>query len=252
MKNHTPIAMRCNKEQFEAIKPKLRKAGYVINAISYFEYCEFLANDFDWNKQISNIDANSNNKVKKHYEWHEEWNEKIFLEACGIEKEPTYQITKETILKYNMKDEFPDVFEVKLEPGKWYKSKIGGLWFVEEFKDNGNTQTSFGINKYGDWQDRSYTRNSEGLVKAIHQEVETALKNEAVKRYKVGDYIFDGWSKIQANIERLDKFDFSYNTLFVLNNNNSKTALFCDGIWATVIPTMSLKEAEEKLNVKIV
>lgn len=168
-------------------------------------------------------------------------------------KEPTYQITKETILKYNMKDEFPDVFEVKLEAGKWYKTfHYNGecLFLFNGGFDEENNPKGYGFdsnNKFHEVENSGwgFHNNNHGI--ATHQEVETAFKNEAVKRYKVGDYIFDGWSKIQANIERLDKFDFSYNTLFVLNNNNSKTALFCDGTWATVIPTKTIKEAEDLL-----
>ena len=52
-------------------------------------------------------------------------------------KEPikeTFEITKETIIKYKMKDEFPEVFKVKLEVGKWYKNMTkDGIYFCFVF-----------------------------------------------------------------------------------------------------------------------
>ena len=194
MKNYTPIAMKCNKEQFEAIKPKLKKACYIINTISDFKYDKYLVNDFNWEKQISNISFDSNKRVKNHYKRIKQWDEKIFLEACGIETKPTYQITKETILKYNMKDEFPDVFEVKLEVGKWYKCNYTdkenkSLIFVSDI--SGKNIDGFGFDFNGKWFDkrRNCGTISEFYRLATTEEVEEALKNEAVKRYKKGDII---------------------------------------------------------------
>ncbi|WP_395045932.1 hypothetical protein [Flavobacterium sp.] len=189
------------------------------------------------------------------------WNCKKGYSKILTHKQPTYTITKDIIEKYQMKDEFPDVFEVKLEVGRWYKviDKNG------QFKSNefaiiffDNNENHFGFGYYGTWTTtfknlkKVIERNTDEVTEATEQEVFEALKNEAVKNYKIGQYIFDEWSKIQATIERLDKFDFSYKTLFVLNDNNSKTALFCNGKWATIIPTLTKKEAEEKLNCKII
>jgi len=173
-------------------------------------------------------------------------------------KEPTYTITKEQLLELEngftlpkLKQWFPDVFDVKLEVGKWH--------YQTDSKALVNFQSGtsgYGFDFNGKWNDLtnhwSFKSHAEEWRLATEQEVFEALKNEAVKNYKIGQYIFDEWSRIQAPIERLDKFDFSYNTLFVLNNNNSKTALFCNGKWAEIIPTLTKKEAEEKLNCKIV
>lgn len=249
------IAMRCNQKQFDKIKPKLEGVIKFNTVFTDFEKKYPYLTNF-YGDQKMGLGWRDNLLITSE-EIYEQWDEKVFLEACGIETKPNYQITKETILKYNMKDEFPDVFEVKLEVGKWYKSDIGGLWFIEEFKDNGNTQTSFGINKYGDWQDRSYTRNSEGLIEATRQEVETALKNEAVKRYKVGDYIklfsgnFGNLKKDGIDINKVSdkKFTVNINLKYVYCGN---LVLYRDGIWAEIIPTKTKKEAEELLNCKIV
>ena len=260
MKNYTPIAMRCNKEQFEAIKPKLIKAGYVISAISDFKDDKYLVNDFNWEKQISNISFDSNKRVKNHYKWIEQWDEKIFLEACGIETEPTYQITKETILKYNMKDEFPDVFEVKLEVGKWYKRTHGKALFkvLSSPDEDGKFEVS-GFDVRGFWMEgeKCYTFLC-GEIEATHQEVETALKNEAVRRYKVGDYVS---SLYNNEIFLLDFKNTRLNSdIAALGNGNClwmntglvNSIVFDNGVWAKIIPTKTKKEAEELLNCKIV
>jgi len=117
-KQFTPIAMKCNKEQFEAIKPKLK--GIKIGCIYNFNKWNYLVNNEDG---YSFIVCNTAKSGSKRYdrEVHETWNERIFLNACGIEKKEHFEITKETIIKYKMKDEFPEVFDVKLEVGKWYK-----------------------------------------------------------------------------------------------------------------------------------
>src|SRR3972149_5669033 len=110
------IAMKCNKEQFEAVKGKLPKDK--VACISDFETCIYLTNNLGgYLITISNIVGRD--KHDRDREIHETWNEKVFLEACGIET--TFTITKETILKYEMKDEFPSVFQKEFVVGKWYK-----------------------------------------------------------------------------------------------------------------------------------
>ena len=116
-KEFIPIAMKCNKEQFEAIKPKLE--GMEIYSVTCFNEFPYLIN-YDNGIKLSNIDKYTfKNKIIHAEEIHEIWNERIFLEACGIETQETFEITKETILKYKMKDEFPEVFKVKMDTGIW-------------------------------------------------------------------------------------------------------------------------------------
>lgn len=94
MSNFTPIAMRCTQEQFDSIKPKL--IGLMIEHISPFSECGYLTNNL-WGKEkiISNITYYAKAYVNR--EVHEEWNEEIFLKACGIEVETTLteQLEKE-------------------------------------------------------------------------------------------------------------------------------------------------------------
>lgn len=81
-----PTAMRCTREQFEAIKPKLIERGFVINAVFAFKYYPYLANNLmGMNGVISNINSIEDSTV------YEEWNEEIFLRNLGgdeiVEKE---------------------------------------------------------------------------------------------------------------------------------------------------------------------
>lgn len=232
------IAMTCNKEQFEAIKPKLK--GMQIGCISNFNEWNYLVNNEDGYPFVI---CNTGESGSKRYnrEIHETWSEHIFLKACGIE---TFEITKETIIKYKMKDEFPEVFKVKLEVGKWYKflgnlcvhsggTKTYGFW-NEEFRNN----ISFGP---FDFEDND-------IVKATEQEVFEALKNEAVRRGFVGKDIYIKIGDRQYCLEsEIGKFQLASNLFFYQG-----AKIFKNGTWAEIIPTKTKEEAEKLLNCKII
>lgn len=77
--------MRCNQEQFDAIRPKLERAGLEIKDITSFdEYYYYLTNNLG-NKL--GVVSNIYNGAKPEYgrTIFEEWNEQTFLEYCGIE-----------------------------------------------------------------------------------------------------------------------------------------------------------------------
>jgi hypothetical protein len=77
---HKPISMRCTAEQFEEIKPILEANGCIIKSLSNFDLCPHLVNDYNFKKEITNFAD-----VPYCYtERHEEWNDQIFLDACGI------------------------------------------------------------------------------------------------------------------------------------------------------------------------
>jgi hypothetical protein len=89
----TPIAMKCNEDQFDDIRPLLESGGCKINDISNFIQYYYLTNNFNGvQNDISNVDDSMiedfNRKV------YHEWDEKIFLNACGIEskEEPEKKI----------------------------------------------------------------------------------------------------------------------------------------------------------------
>ena len=86
--NFTPISMKCNQEQFDAIKPILEKHGMKISNIDSFVYFSCLTNNYCGDERtISNI-ANSDKK-RNNRTVHEQWNQDTFLKACGIEVEFT-------------------------------------------------------------------------------------------------------------------------------------------------------------------
>ncbi len=81
-----PIAMKCTKEQFDAIKYKL--VGCEIEFMGSFEIYEYLTNIYN-GYSVSNILENWKNSNNR--EVHETWNEEIFLNACGIETERIFK-----------------------------------------------------------------------------------------------------------------------------------------------------------------
>jgi hypothetical protein len=96
MKEIKPIAMRCTEEQFDAIKPKLEKAGLVITSMESFLAAEYLVNNFRGDLGIVTNLINFRgdlgivtNLISPHGYYErlifEEWDEQTFLEYCGIE-----------------------------------------------------------------------------------------------------------------------------------------------------------------------
>jgi len=244
------IAMKCNKEQFEAIKPKLE--GMEIYSVTCFNEFPYLIN-YDNGIKLSNIDKYTfKNKIIHAEEIHETWNERIFLEACGIEKKEHFEITKETIIKYKMKDEFPEVFK-KEEQNGWYKDKEEPLWlgFFE------NDCLIYGFDTDGDYFNKIHKKgatDSTNDVKATEQEVFEALKNEAVKRgFVMGTYCSH---KKPTQDQYKPIKDYFYherdNCLYGDVENNGGTRIFRKGTWATIIETKTKEEAEKLLNCKIV
>ena len=121
MKKFTPIAMKCNQEQFEAIKPKLN--NQCIKSVSNFKDCQYLTNNWMGVKMdITNITADFVLNRGKCYQEviYETWNEQTFLNACVIETD-TYTVSKEFILdlhenviwpsvRTKIENEFPELF----------------------------------------------------------------------------------------------------------------------------------------------
>lgn len=167
-------------------------------------------------------------------------------------KEKPYKITREQILKYNMKDEFPEVFETKLTVGKWYKDKYDRLFCPTELI-NSKECKAYGFGAGGNeylylktpfnWEINGSERE------ATEQEVTEALTKETRKRYKVGDYV-----------EKIHHFSNEYirgANAFIVIDSDYKVwyggcIVFKDGVFASVIPTITIPEAEAKLNCKIV
>lgn len=141
---------------------------------------------------------------------------------------------KQRILKLD-----PNFFDIKLELGKWYKAPQTKniVFIVSENEYYGFISNEWTIHK-------SNTINYNGLELATQQEVETYLITEANKRgYKDGVLTNKGI------------IDLGFLTEFKLYSNEfwrGGYLLFKDGVWAKIIETITLKEAEKLLNKKIV
>lgn len=95
------------------------------------------------------------------------------------------EIAEESTL---IKSMFPDVFKVKHEIGKWYKTRER-LFFITKFKEEGHA-LGYGVDSDGwfDFQDEKIKKCAcnkyalEGATEATEAEVKEALFNEAIKR----------------------------------------------------------------------
>ena len=77
------IAMKCNQEQFDAVKDKL--VGCELVGVGNFVTYDYLINYRFGNK--NHITNYTRLAVRgDDAEIHTEWNEQVFLDACGIEK----------------------------------------------------------------------------------------------------------------------------------------------------------------------
>ena len=246
--------MKCTREQFECIKPKLK--GFINRSLSDFEKLNYLCN-FAWGEKDTISNFNSSDYKNFNREVHETWNEKIFLEACGIEtKEKTFTITKDQLRQLTdpkLKEWFPEVFETKLEVGKWYKNGDAGyqksIARVVELHGDNHQFAGYGFDYDEDWVnniDNTTIWGAHNWIEATEEEVFEALKNEAEKR-GFGEkclFIFDG---IQASALCGNDFTFNGNELFL-----QEGLVFSNGKWATIIQTITKSEAEKLLNKKII
>lgn len=262
-----PITMRCNEYQFNEIKEKL-KGNVSLKMLSKFNSNEnfYLINHLC---EEQNAVTNVVSPIKRDgVMFYEEWNEKIFLEACGIGVEKTYSITESQIKELSdrsiqmniiMKEWFPESLkkQIKLESGKWYV----GYHYARRFLVNLNLtdeiethDTGYGFSEYGWTNDLSFLKTFDyGFEEATEQEVFEALKNEAVKRGFVSGcwikrpdcFINKGSVKCAFGTEKYELFG-SKNDKLQLNGSS----IFENGVWAEVAITLS--EAEQQLKKKII
>jgi len=157
------------------------------------------------------------------------------------------KITKKQIVALDkqettVRELFPEVFETKLEVGKWYKStkhkKL--LVYVTELEKQGSYLFCFGygIDGHGEWShlkkgDKVFWMK-EDLITATKEEVETALvkafekNNKPFEKYK---YHFGGMYK---------------GILYGWNGRKPTTELFNNGIWAEIIQPKQMTKEEIK------
>ncbi len=84
------IAMKCSQEQWDSIKDKL--VNY--NLITNFDKASYLINCYR-DSTITNLTYDY--AVAWADEIQDEWNEQVFLDACGIETENVFQFYSEVL-----------------------------------------------------------------------------------------------------------------------------------------------------------
>jgi len=262
-KEYTPIAMRCNQEQFDRIKPKLEKNGIVIKMMT--DFCctsvkYYLINDF--NAKLGTV-TNVSNPSRKGRTQYETWNEQIFLEACGIKTEKPMKLSKEFI-KANadktLKEVFPKLFT--LEVNKWYKCIEKGfesLAFITDLKKNeAYGVTYYGVNDKNIWVDNANRGWSFGDVKnwieATNEEVFEALKAELIRLGVKEDACFVCLESKKPIIcfgsePGLADFAKSYNNEYIYFGG---VKVYENGKFSKRVETITKEEAEKLLNKKIV
>jgi hypothetical protein len=101
----TPIAMKCNKEQWEDIKPLLVKDNILTRHITTFDDDTYLTNNYmDIKLNISNVSICSASFFKRKI--YTEWDKNIFLNACGIETEANFIVDRWYKVIYNTSRNF--------------------------------------------------------------------------------------------------------------------------------------------------
>ena len=122
-----------------------------------------------------------------------------------------FRVTREQILKYNMQDEFPEVF--KLETHRWYivshPSERDAIIFLQE---EGMTDT-FGFNHDGEWtdfyaNDLLHSRYRNDVVRpATNEEIGKALIDEATRRgvFDNGEWANALELTTEQRLERIEK-----------------------------------------------
>jgi len=164
-------------------------------------------------------------------------------------KENEYKITKETIIKYQMKDEFPSLFNPYTG---WAKDRgRHDLWMV--YFEKG--QSMYGFDIKGDWFVRGNDKFPYDNTKdrpSEPKEVESFLVKEAKKRgYINGNY--ECLSNLKTHTV-LNKYHLYNNELFHGNELDRCNIIFSHGTWATILPNkkkMTISEIEDKLGFEI-
>lgn len=150
-----------------------------------------------------------------------------------------------------IKDEFPKLFENKLEVGKWYKSTTDPLNIIYVDNIDYNRIVCYGFDYKGGWLSISDRRQEGEYTPATDKEVEEALIKEAKRRgYKEGTIFVEPVIKTKYTIT---KHDFYLDKDMDLLVNNDSDRIFYKGKWATIIEQkeMTIKEIEKELGYQI-
>jgi hypothetical protein len=218
------IAMRCTREQYESVKDKVGELEWK-HCDDFIEY-EYICNLEEGGILMSGASDFNHRKI------YEQFDKEILFKALDIEVVEKFKISKETVLKYDMRKEFPECFEVKLEVGKVYKSGNEGFEnvLIKVVSIQGYKFTGYGFDCSGDFiADGDCFFNLP--IEATDQEWRNALVSEAKKRGFEESWIIKG---IQGVSRTHLKGFVSYYTLDSLWYNG--VCIFSHGIWDEIVP----------------
>jgi len=140
-----------------------------------------------------------------------------------------YEINKETIIKYNMQDEFPEVFKFT----GWAKTKGYNTWlgYYE------NNILKYGVSNMGTWFDSAGAIfDSDTDRPATHEEIEKGLIAMAERlEHKFTNYAYHFYGVCENN-------------LYGWNGTNDTIKLFTKGNWAEIIKEpLTLEQRIERI-----
>ncbi len=128
-KEFRPIAMLCNQEQFDRIKPKLEGHAFItFDTLLDFNNYPYLINNYVLKR--GNIGNNSCPK-EQYRTVHETWNEEIFLNACCIETE--FEFETFTVNRTGKGDLYVDGIKYVPENKESYTITKQQIWDMDNF-----------------------------------------------------------------------------------------------------------------------
>jgi len=146
-----------------------------------------------------------------------------------------FRVTREQILKYNMQDEFPEVF--KLETHKWYIVSHPSMQDAIVFLQEEGMPSTFGFNHEGEWteiysNEHLHSKYRNDIVRpATSDELKKALIDEATRR---GVWDRPMVSAVSNNTSTdgtyCESFDYINNVLW-----SRYGRVFDNGEWATAL-----------------
>ncbi len=162
-----------------------------------------------------------------------------------------------------IKDEFPELFGVKLEVGKWYigTAVFNSFMKIIEVKSNswGNSVRYYGFthsNPFGTGEINN-TEHEKSLRLATPEEIESMLLKEAEKRgYKAGLEVKDAFVHSKTYTIRNGVFlhtEVDGKFSLIDYASDSGNYIFYDGKWAEIVvdPNKEIKESIQRLEAEL-
>ncbi len=125
------IAMRCNKEQFDSIKDRIKN----IDSIFDFKKYPYLVTNRNGGNYVSNIARINKNRFNRRV--YEYWDENIFLKACGVEIEKVWNSSEMQFRSFLTGEwcDYESDFKIRVKPKNNYDKEVEAL--QNKAKENG-------------------------------------------------------------------------------------------------------------------